>query len=128
VEPSDAFEVTYPCWVLVHESSVVDTEGGMARFADAVLFVAIVSDADERSLPVFTDQDAAERFLDASDGMEEAVMVSADNRETLIDLLELVKVAADSVVFDPPRAVGWSRRVWPAAYVIRQLQNGQGLR
>jgi hypothetical protein len=124
----DAFHVTYPCWFVVHKSSVVSAGEGKVRFADNVLFVFIGDDEGHISLPVFTDQDAAERFIEASGGLEEATFVAAENREMLLDVLGWVTGTATGVVFDPQKVVGWSRRTWPLDYARGQLKTDEGLR
>ena len=87
----------------------------------------VIGDADKKCLPVFTDRDLVSRFLGASDGMEESVIVEIESQTMLLDMLSLAKAVAASVVFDPPKAVGWSQQNWPIDCVVKQIQGDLGL-
>jgi hypothetical protein len=126
----DVFPVAYPCWLLVHESSLTYTQEEGPALAEQILFVTVPGRPGQRSLPVFTDRELARRFADGADGLDEAVLVEVDSRAALLDFLNLVvgDGVADRVVLDPPQAVGPSRRAWAIDAVIRQLTTGEGRR
>jgi hypothetical protein len=129
LEPSDEFQVCYPCYLLLHKSSIVFDERGQAvRYAQRISFVGVESDAGAKSLPVFTDEDLSKRFIKASEGMANVACIFAKNDDELVGFLELAKDGNSSVVFDPDAPTGWTRRVWPIDYVITQLKNHEGLR
>jgi hypothetical protein len=118
--------LTYPCWLLVHESSITYTREGRPELAAEIFFVTVTDEAGRRALPVFTGLDLARRFAGAADGLGEAVVAKADGREKLQDLLELVggDGVAESLVIDPPDPFGRPRRAWPIGSVIQQLAEG----
>lgn len=129
MDPIDGFfHVPYPCWLIVRRGSIVDLEDGKWTFGSRMSFITALSDGDERFLPVFTELDLAQTFERASGGIEDTVFAPAEDRETLVILLEVARNVVSHLVFDPPRSPGPSPRVWPMEYVIRQLQNDRGLR
>jgi hypothetical protein len=129
LEPSDEFQVCFPCYLLLHPSSIVfDNDGNAVGFSDQLIFVGIADDKGERSLPLFTDRDLSERFVDAMEGKPSVACVFAKHEEELVNFLEEARGHFSSVVFDPEKPTGWTRRVWPIDYVITQLKNHRGLR
>jgi hypothetical protein len=119
--------LTYPCWLLVHESSITYTREGRPELAAEIFFVTVTDGAGRRALPVFTGLDLARRFAGATDGLAEAVVAEADGREKLRELLELVggDGVAESVVFDPADPFDRSRRAWRIGSVIQHLAEGE---
>ena len=98
--PSHEFQVTYPCYILLHKCSVVfDKKGQAVRYAQPLVFVSVETKIGERALPVFTDEDLASRFMDASAGLE-CVCISVINEEELTMFLEAAKDSIPTVVFD----------------------------
>jgi hypothetical protein len=126
----DDFHVSYPSWLIVHESCITGAREGEATFAGRIKWLCLHDDASgESSLAIFTDEHLAESFVEAS-GLPDAAIIAAENARRLADFLELADglSAAALVVFDPEKATGWTRRVWPIAYVVQRLRKGKGLR
>lgn len=123
---SDDFHVTYPSWILVHESSLATDEQGIVTFADQIAFVTLEDTSRQRCLPVFTDEDLATRFIDEAQGMDEVRAIAAEDPAMLGDFLAMATGVAAFVVFDPQTAVGWNRRVWLIEHVIQRLLMDQG--
>ena len=120
------FYVHYPSWIIVHKNSIVAT-GEQLKLTGQPEFLMIGDDANDKSFPVFSDDDLAVRFLEASN-LQAFAAVAAENPQTLLAFLGAVNgKPASHVVFDPPKTSGWERRVWPIEYVIKRLKNDPGL-
>lgn len=122
---SGDFDVTFPCWLIVHESSIVTEPNGVEHFAETVLFVVLRDYSEETTVAVFTDQDLAERFIREAGDLADVVAVAAESPKQLIDMLSLVEGPPARVVLDPEKPDGWTKRTWSMGSVIQCLKNAQ---
>jgi hypothetical protein len=61
------FELTYPCWALVHKDSIFrDTAGRPAGVTAPIKLLVLDDSAGGSMFPLFTDGDLAARFKKAS--------------------------------------------------------------
>jgi len=129
LEPSDEFQITYPCYLLFAKSSFIFDESGRVRgWSDRVAFVGIEeTDSGDYILPVFTDEDLSRQFI-ANAGLENVACVFAKDPEGFRTYLEDARTKFSFVVFDPDKPKGWTKRNWPIDYVIKQVKDGKGLR
>ena len=102
----DEFLYTTRLWFAVHESSVVtDDKTGQRRLKD-VFRIATLDTGGKRAVAAFTDEDLAERFLEAL-GDPEMIPLATRTPTALLGLLEnLKRLGYAMVAFDPiPRPV-----------------------
>jgi hypothetical protein len=121
------FVPSYPAWVLVHKSSLRRDAAGDIRIVPPLRFVMSIDEDGNQCMPVFSDGDLAQRFKNATAGMDEAVILAAETPEKLAEGLEMVRGIAAKVSFDAEKATGPNRRVWDLEYVIQKIRAGEGL-
>jgi hypothetical protein len=97
----DEFLYTTKLWFAVHESSVAaDFETGRRRLKD-VFHIATLETGGQKAVAAFTDEDLAERFLEAL-GDPEMVPLTTGTPATLIELLENLRRSGYALIaFDP---------------------------
>lgn len=116
----------FPCFFFLQKRSVeFDKSGKAIRYVQPLMFVGLVAADHDHHLPVFTDDDWADRFAnELSD--PQAIKIMVPDAEKLVVFLKSAKDAFPKVVFDP-EVTKQSRRIWDINYVIHQLQKGIGL-
>jgi hypothetical protein len=126
--PDDPSPVAYPCWLLVHESSLTYTREGRPELAAEIFFVTVADGAGRRALPLFTGLGLARRFAESTDGPGGSVADKAHGPKQLRDLLERIAGdgVAESVVLDPSDPFDRPLGAWPIGSVIEQLADGEG--
>lgn len=125
----DGFLVSYPVFLLVRKDSITTDEDGNEVLAQPAQYVAMTDVAGAMSLAVFTDEDAARQFAEAQGIDDETVMVGNEHVEALIGTLaDAAGSGIKSVLFDPLKAIGVSRRVWDIRHAINELRAGRNLR
>lgn len=124
---TDKFLVPYPCWVVLHPSSLTKGGDGEWEFVLPIRYVMAKNDDGDVTLPVFTDTDLAARFRDATQGMSTVKIVSIANHEQFVGILETLRGTVHKVAFDPPQAIGIHRRVYPLEYTIKQVRLNEEL-
>ena len=97
----EGFLYTTKLWFAVRESSVIeDNETGRRRLKD-VFHIATIDTRGKKAVAAFTDEDLAERFLEAL-GDPEMVCFATRTPDALIELLENLQRSGYSLVaFDP---------------------------
>ena len=92
---------------------------------EATKLVTMKNDRGQLSLPVFTDQDLAQRYWNDSDDLPDKVTVGTfDTPEKLADLLDVAQADGIAyVVFDPKKSSGANPRAWPIAYAAERIRN-----
>jgi hypothetical protein len=97
----DEFLYTTKLWFAVHESSVItDDEFGGRRLKD-VFRIATLEKGGKKAVAAFTDEDVAERFLEAL-GDPEMIPLATRTPTALLELLQNLKRSGYTLVaFDP---------------------------
>ena len=81
-----AFELTYPCWALVHKDSIVRDGAGRPTGVTSPIKLFVLDDSSGRSMfPLFTDGDLAARFKKASGGLDDFVIFAVKDAEMMAD-------------------------------------------
>jgi hypothetical protein len=107
----DGFRVSYPCWIIVSDDSILEKDGQYFMTSpEQIRFVSLLTNDGIRSVPLFTDEDLAERFVSAA-GIEDGTAIAASNSDQLSDFLEMAATGPIStVVFDPAAPTACKRR------------------
>jgi hypothetical protein len=124
------FHVSFPSWLLVRKDCVGKTKGGTTGFVKKPVWLTLKGKEGNKSVPVFTDEETAVSFCEASPGLlDEATMINADDGQQLADMLELIAGTdkAENVVLDPKSETAGSRHVWAIEYAVERLRSGLDL-
>jgi SseB protein N-terminal domain len=113
------FAIPYPLCVLLEQDDEAPSKDEV-NLNDEVTYTTIKGDDGHLALPVFTNLNLAERFVD-KENLDVAIAY-VDNPSQFLDVLHGARSAIQKVIFDPETAWGWSRRVWDIAYVINRVQ------
>lgn len=114
------FDNQYPVWFLISEDSLI-WNGDEARLVEPPSFLLLTNDAKESTLPVFSSEVSATKFVRAS-GVNDAQLIAADDPQQFKARLENAKGSGVMwVVFDPEKAIGWTRRTWAIDSVLSWL-------
>ncbi|QDU41709.1 hypothetical protein Mal52_01620 [Symmachiella dynata] len=122
------FELTYPCWALVHKDSIVSDEAGRPTGVTSPIKLLVFDDSSGGSMfPLFTDSDLAARFKKASSGLDDFVILAVKDATMMADGLRMVRGTADTVTLDKPEVKGKPYAIWPLEYAIRRVEAGDPL-
>jgi hypothetical protein len=117
--PPDAFLAPFPWWVAVTRHEPVGSEGAV-RLGPGSGFLVLDAADGSTCLAVFTDEDLARRFVDAS-GFA-GLPVSVETPRRFIALARHVPPVCTHAAFDPPPRVGARARwVVPLKQVLTAL-------
>ena len=119
------FELTYPCWALVHKDSIVrDSDGKPVGVTSPVKLLTLDDTSGGGMFPLFTDDDLAARFKKASGGMDDFVIFAVKTPEMMAAGLEMVRGVVDTVTLDKPELRGKPYAIWPLEYAIQRVKAG----
>ncbi|MCA9075829.1 MAG: hypothetical protein KDA93_12400 [Planctomycetaceae bacterium] len=122
------FELTYPCWALVHKDSIVSDGAGRPTGVTSPIKLLVLDDSSGGSMfPLFTDGDLAARFKKASGGLDDFVIFAVKDATMMADGLRMVRGTADTVTLDKPEMKGKPYAIWPLEYAIRRVEAGDPL-
>jgi hypothetical protein len=111
---SNGFWAPEPCWVIVNNET-----GGL---------VGMENDHGQQVLPIFTDDDLADRFLeDSPDAPVDTDLLPLDQLGLAAQLEAAHLGGVLLAVFDPPASRGSFPRTWPTNYAAQRIRNGQEL-
>jgi hypothetical protein len=86
------FELTYPCWALVHKNSIVRNADGRPTSVTSPMKLLVLDDSSGGSMfPLFTDSDLAARFKKASGGLDDFVIFAVKDAGMMADGLRMVR-------------------------------------
>jgi hypothetical protein len=106
--PGDAFFTSFPWWVVMTGRGIA---GGARPGPDGGF---LVLDADGSTcLAVFSDEDLAGRFVEAS-GFRQGMPTAVESPRAFIELARFLPAVCQYVAFDPPPRVG-ARARWVLA-------------
>jgi hypothetical protein len=123
------YHVPFPSWLLVKKDCVARKADGTAQFTRDPIWLLLRDTQGGQSMPVFTDEHTALSYCEATDVVDEAEMIAAQDAQYLVAVLEVTKVmkGVTEVVFDPKSDEGITPRVYPIDYVIERLRKGLDL-
>lgn len=121
--PDDAFFTSFPWWVVMTGRGLHRTETGTPGARPGPDSGFLVLDADGSTcLAVFTDEDLAGRFVEAS-GFTNGVPAVVDAPREFMELAAYLPPVCRYVAFDPPPRVGARARwVMSLADVLRAIE------
>jgi len=122
------FELTYPCWALVHKDSIIrDATGRPTGVTSPIRLLVLPDSSGESMFPLFTDGDLAYRFKEASGGLSDFLIFAVKDATMLADGLRMVRGIADTMTLDKPEVKGKPYAIWPIEYAIRRVEAGEAL-
>lgn len=122
------FIMSYPCWALLHKDCVIrDAKGRPVNVTRPVQIFVMDDSSGGAMVPLFTDEDLAERFMGASGGMEDFVAYPLSSDRIVLDALRSVRGNADAVTLDKPKFGGKPYAIWPIDYAIQRIEAGEPL-
>lgn len=122
------FVVTYPCWALVHNDSIVRDAAGKPTGVTSPMKLLVLDDSSGGSMfPLFTDGDLAARFKKATGGLEDFVIFAVKDPDMMAAGLRMVRGIADTVTLDKPQLRGKPYAMWPLEYAIQKVEAGEPL-
>lgn len=122
------FELTYPCWALVHKDSIVHDAAGRPTGVTSPIKLLVRDDSSGGSMfPLFTDADLAARFKKASRGLDDFVIFAVKDAGMMADGLRMVRGVAYTVTLDKPEVNGKPYAIWPLEYAIQRVEAGEPL-
>ncbi len=117
------FALTYPCWALVHEDSMVrDTSGKVVSVRSPMRFLVLDDSSGGSMFPLFTDGDLASRFKKASGGLDDFVIFALKTPDDLVYALRMLPGTVDTVTLDKPELRGRPYAIWPRGYAIQRIE------
>lgn len=111
----------FPLWVLVRSSCIEIRESGAVIFTSKPEFVMLETTKGDRSLPVFTNPELADGFVESL-GDDTGEIIGVHDQRAFLETVKELRAIATWVIFNPETATGLLPRSWPIEIVIQGLE------